>query len=112
MRSDSYWIDEAIRDITGMVLDLGPVPIDRVEPVIKRDDEAVAERWRQAERNADRTFRGLPPEWPQPPECTLQAARYVAALDADDPERAPAFVAGRSAIECAAIAKFLKASQS
>jgi hypothetical protein len=102
------WIDEAIRDITGLVLDLGAIPPSETElPASgKLLDEATAEPWRQAEANADRVMRGLPPEWAEPPTSTLEAARYVASLD--DPERAEAFAAGRSPAELAAILKFLK----
>jgi hypothetical protein len=82
-----------------------PTAPDHADRSERPDADAIAERWRQAEANADRV-RGLPPEWAEPPTSTLEAARYVASLN--DPERAEAFAAGRSPAELAAILKFLK----
>lgn len=102
---DDYWIELAQRDIAGMVLDLGPAP--EPEPMAKRDEnDVVAERWRQAEANAERVLRAEPPEWTEPPAATLAAARYVASRN--DPAAAAAFLAGRPVAEQRAILDHLK----
>jgi hypothetical protein len=105
----SDWIDEAIRDITGLVLDLGPPPAGLMPPRAYAHADAVAKRWQQAEANADRVMQGLPPEWPEPAPSTLEAAAYVATLN--DEAASLAFIAGRPQAHLAAILKHLEGAE-
>jgi hypothetical protein len=70
---DGGWLELSQRDISGMLLDVGPEP-PMAEPMAKRDENDVfAERWRQAAERADRTLRGEPPLWTSPSKATLDA---------------------------------------
>lgn len=63
----------------------------------------AAERWEQAEANADRILAGLPPRWDEPPESTFRAARLI--VRSGDVARLKRFLDGRPDHHVAAIIK-------
>lgn len=70
---------------------------------IKDAQKASAERWAEAEANADRTLAGLPPRWDEPPESTFRAARLI--VRSGDVARLKRFLDGRPEHHVAAIIK-------
>ena len=70
--------------------------------------KASAERWAEAQRNAERTLAGLPPTYEEPPAATIAAARLL--VRQGDVARFKRFLDGRSEAQVAAIIKKVQPS--